>query len=101
MTLDYRCPTPRCGRKSFVGPAGVEVELKCQKCKQFVIPVADAGQVLHRTYECETCRRKQYVELPLNERLWCMVCGTQTLAIIAEVKVEPAERAVERAGVLR
>ena len=90
IALDYRCPTQGCREKFFEGPAGVVVQARCRKCKTTVIPAAQEGAVLHRVYRCGHCKRKQTVDLPKNERAYCMVCGTETLTIIDEVCIGPA-----------
>ncbi len=96
MMVDYRCPTQGCGKKFFEGGPGVVVKAKCRKCKKRVTPVAQEGSVLTRLYQCTGCRRKQTVDLPINERAYCMVCGTKTLQIIDEIRISP-EAAVKTA----
>lgn len=83
--IEYRCPTD--GRLLFkaAGPLPVVVEAKCGKCKRLVQPVGRAGTVMQRTYRCETCHRTQHVERPKNERTYCIVCGTPSLVIIAQL----------------
>ena len=86
IALDYRCPG--CRRKQFEGSAGVVVRMKCGKCKQIITPVAQQDAILHRVYQCTDCKRRQTVDLPKNERAYCIVCGTETLTIVEEVCLE-------------
>jgi len=95
MDVEYRCPTQGCTEKFFEAAPGVVVKAKCRKCKSLVIPAAVQGAVLHRMYQCSGCKRKQTVDLPTNERTFCMVCGTPSLVIIDEVRIGIGQRPAE------
>ena len=87
--IEYRCPND--GKLLFEaeGPLATVVKTICRGCKQKVTPVAKSGSVLHRTYECSKCHRTQHCEKPKNDRTYCIVCGTPTLVIVAEVPARP------------
>jgi len=86
MTIELRCPV--CGRKAFEaeGPLPVSVRWKCSRsgCDFIGAPVSSRKAPLHRTYECSRCHRRQHVERPVSDRTHCIVCGTETLVILAE-----------------
>ena len=96
--IDYCCP--ECGRKLLEAACSsipVLVEIKCRACKAVVAPVPRGRrpQPHHRTYRCSSCHREQHVERPVNERSYCVVCGTSTLVIIAETPNTHQRPAVE------
>ena len=88
--LDYKCPG--CGKKLLQASAIVPVLLRthCRRCKAIVVPEPRSQRqqqqpVLHRTYRCSRCKREQHVERPVNHRPpFCVVCGTQSLVVVAE-----------------
>ena len=94
--IEYRCPND--GKLFFEaeGPLGTVVETICRSCKKKVRPVAKSGSVLHRTYECSKCGRKQHCERPKNDRSWCIVCGQPSLVITGEVPARPREESRAR-----
>ena len=94
--IEYRCPND--GKLFFKadGPIGVRVETKCRSCHETVIPIAKSGAVFLRTCQCSECKRTMTVTTPVDEPGHCMVCGTNTLVIIDEVR-PPAEAPVETA----
>lgn len=90
--IEYRCPTDGALMCKADSPILAHVEWKCRTCKRIVEPVPTfpgqarpAGEVLHRTYRCGECGRAQHVERPVNDRTFCIVCGTRTLTITREV----------------
>ncbi len=83
--IEYRCPNDRSLFFKAEGPVGTVVEVKCGSCKQLVRPTPVSGRVLHRTYECSECGRRQHCERPINDRTYCIICGTASLVIIDEV----------------
>jgi hypothetical protein len=99
LPVEYRCPTD--GNLFFKaeGPIGVKVEVKCRKCREYVVPVAKTGPVFLRTCVCSGCKRTQTVTTPVDEPGFCMVCGTPTLVITEEIR--PPVEAPERVGVVR
>ena len=87
--IDFCCPD--CNRKLFEAASAsipVLISIRCKSCRVPVTPVPRgrraAERPMHRTYRCTTCRREQHVERPVNERTYCVVCGTTTLIIVAE-----------------
>lgn len=90
--IEYRCPND--GNLFFKAdaPVGVGIETRCRKCKETVAPVAHSGAVFLRTCRCTTCKRTMTVTTPVDEPGHCMVCGTETLAIIEEVRPTTARQ---------
>ena len=89
--IEYRCPNDRALFFKTEGPVGTVVEVKCGSCKQLVQPIPVSGTVLHRTYECSKCKRRQHCERPKNSRTYCIICGTPSLVIVAEVAAVEAK----------
>lgn len=81
--------TPCCGKRVFDGQLLMgRVEVKCPECGDVVEPEPESGErPLHRTYRCtnDDCGRTLHVERPRDERSFCVVCGTETLAVVDEV----------------
>lgn len=88
--VDYRCP--KCDRKAWEseGISPVAQHWKCPRCREVVQPVPRMGLPMQRTYRCSGCQRTQHVERPRNQQTYCIVCGTQTLVIVAEMGEAPA-----------
>ena len=82
--IDYRSAC--CGRLQFRAEGIVPnaTETKCGKCGEVGQPVPRYDQPLHRTYKCDRCQRTQHCERPVQLKTYCIVCGTQSLAIVAE-----------------
>lgn len=103
--IEYGCP--HCGRRAFDAAAvlPVMIEWMCKTHgKVEVVPRHATTTVpAHRTYECSTCHRTQHIERPMNERSYCVTCGTQTLVIVAEVGAieAPGPRSGRRTGMDR
>lgn len=89
ISLDCRCPNPRCTRL-LARRYREGLEIKCKGCGQIVQVPVTHRPAFHVTYECSNCKRRQHVERPVGERTYCIVCGTQTLQRVADVRTSTA-----------
>lgn len=82
--MDYSCG--RCGRTivKTAGPIQVKATARCPRCREIVeLRALDAEEILHATYRCTGCEREQRVERPVEDRRYCIVCGTESLERIS------------------
>lgn len=98
--IEYGCP--HCGRRAFDAAAvlPVMVEWICKTHGKVEVSPRHVTTTVpaHRTLRCTSCLRTQHVERPVNDRTYCVACGTSTLVIIAEigaVEVNVPQRPVE------
>ena len=85
--LDHICP--RCGKKAFEADGSVPMRIhwKCPRCDFVGPPVPRNHETpIHQTLRCSKCGRIQHLERPVADRTYCIVCGTPTLAVIAETR---------------
>lgn len=93
---DLRCP--HCHKKAFeaAGPIPVALRWKCTRsgCGFIGNPVPAKPLPLQRTYRCSSCHRTQHLEKPVCDRTHCIVCGTQTLVIVSEIRPQEEKESV-------